>query len=87
MQSIVSILVNGPFSSCLQALFQSEARCKTVYIKMSFHLLANKTHFHFKGFVLDLVLKQRQKATRKWNISQQFRTLTLFYHDFDRYVG
>ena len=37
---------------------------------MSFHSLANKTHFHFKGFVLDLSLKRRQRETRKWPIGQ-----------------
>ena len=29
---------------------------------------ANQTHFHMKGFALGLVLKQRQKATRKWHV-------------------
>ena len=29
---------------------------------------ANQTHFHMKGLALGLVLKQRQKATRKWPI-------------------
>ena len=36
---------------------------------MSFHPHANKFHFHIKGFALDLTLKQRQTATRKWPIS------------------
>ena len=31
--------------------------------------LVSKTHFHMKGFALGLVLKQRQKTTRKWPIS------------------
>ena len=31
--------------------------------------LVSKTHFHMKGFALGLVLKQRQKRTRKWPIS------------------
>ena len=30
---------------------------------------ACRTHFHMKGFVLRLVLKQRHKGTRKWRIS------------------
>ena len=30
--------------------------------------LVSKTHFHMKGFALGLVLKQRQKTTRKWPI-------------------
>ena len=32
--------------------------------------LVSKTHFHMKGFALGLVLKQRQKRTRKWPTSQ-----------------
>ena len=31
--------------------------------------LVSKTHFHMKGFALGLVLKQRQKRTRKWPIA------------------
>ena len=27
---------------------------------------ANKTHFHFKGFVLSFVFKERVSGTRKW---------------------
>ena len=33
------------------------------------HCLANKTHFHMNSCALGLVLKQRQKATRKWTIA------------------
>ena len=40
-------------------------------MKMSFHSHANKTHFPIKGFALDLALKQRQNATRKWPIARQ----------------
>ena len=32
------------------------------------HSNANHTHFHMKDFALELGLKQRQKATRKWPI-------------------
>ena len=34
------------------------------------HFHANKTHFHMKDFVRGLVLKQRQKGTRKWPIAR-----------------
>ena len=30
------------------------------------HFYANQTHFHLNGFTSGLILKQRQKATRKW---------------------
>ena len=33
--------------------------------------LVSKTHFHMKGFALGLVLKQRQKRTRKWPIDHR----------------
>ena len=40
--------------------------------KNDFHLHENetacRTHFHVKGFVLRLALKQRHKRTRKWSI-------------------
>ena len=39
--------------------------------------LVSKTHFHMKGFALGLVLKQRQKRTRKWPIAL---IKTLFEH-------
>ena len=52
----------------LYPLFQSEAKCETFHMQMSFQSLANKTDFHLKGFALDLALKQRLKATPKWPI-------------------
>ena len=33
---------------------------------------ACRTHFHMKRFALRLVLKQRQKRTRKWPIGHAF---------------
>ena len=59
---------NRPFPRCLQPLFPSEVKCEIFHLKTSFHSVANKTHFHIKGFALDLALKQRQNATRKWPI-------------------
>ena len=40
-------------------LFQSEARCEAIDVKMISYSLANKTHFHKKGFELSLLLKVR----------------------------
>jgi len=37
-------------------------------MKMSFHLHADKTHFHMKGFARSLALKKRHKTIRKWPI-------------------
>ena len=52
---------------------------------MSFHSPANKTHFHIKGFEVDLPLKQRLKATRKWPIQpdpwpSSLKTLSFLLH-------
>ena len=51
--------------------FQNESRCmRNLSYENVFDLneneLASKTHFHMKGLAPGLVLKQRQKATRKW---------------------
>ena len=45
------------------------------------------THFHMNGFARRLVLKQRQKATRKWPIAIQSNlstTATLETEESDR---
>ena len=38
------------------------------------YCLANQTRFHNKGCATGLVLKLRQKATRKWTIEQSLPT-------------
>ena len=38
-------LLNRPIPSCLKPLFQCEDKCEPFQVKMSFHSLANKTHF------------------------------------------
>ena len=50
-------------------LFQSEAKCEAIDMKMSFYSHANKTHFpQNKGFALSLTLTVRVFGTRKWPI-------------------
>ena len=44
---------------CSKPLFQREAKCDAIDMKMIFHSYANKTHLHKKGFALSLVLKVR----------------------------
>ena len=44
---------------CPKPLFQSEAKCETIDMKMSFHSHANKTLSNEKGFTLRIVLKVR----------------------------
>ena len=62
-------LFNGPFTSCPQPLFQSEAKCKAIDMKMIFHSHANKLIFALKGFVLRHVFRERVFKTRKWPIT------------------
>ena len=51
---------------CPKPLFQSEAECETIEVKMIFYSHANKTHFHKKGFTLSLVWKVKIFGTRKF---------------------
>ena len=62
-----SCFLNRPFPSSKKSHFQSEAKCEAIDMKMIFNYDANKTHFHNKGFALNLVLKVRF-GTRKWPI-------------------
>ena len=55
MQLILSYLTD--FAP--KPLFQSEAKCETIDMKMSFHSHANKTLSNEKGFTLRIVLKVR----------------------------
>ena len=68
---------NRPFPSFKKSHFQSEAKCETIDMKMSFNYDANKTYFHNKGFALSLVLKVRFFGTRKWPIARFFPTFAL----------
>ena len=56
---------NRLFQSCPNPLFQSEAKCEAIDMKMMSYSHANKTHFHKKGFTLGLVVKVRVFGTRK----------------------
>ena len=48
---------NRPFSSCSKPLFQCEAMCETIDMKIIFYSHANIILLHKKGFALTLVLK------------------------------
>ena len=68
-----------PFPSSLVPPFQSESKCKTILMKMTFICMKMKlhmcrTHFHMKGLALRLVLKQRHKRTQKWPIRREKQT-------------
>ena len=66
----VSCCFNRPFPSSKKPHLQSEAKCEAIDVKMIFNYDANKTHFHNKGFALNLVLKVSFFGTRKWPIEQ-----------------
>ena len=62
----VKFISNWRFSSCLKPLFQSEAKCEAIHMKMIFILMHLKLVFSNKCFTLSLVLKERVFGTRKW---------------------
>ena len=71
--------INRPFPSyplLLLLLFQNESRCETIHTKMSFSYMSIFTHFHLNGFARRLVLKQRQRVTRKWPIHYLHKVLS-----------
>ena len=49
--------------------FENEAKCKTFLVRMSFICMKIKNHFYINGFALNLALKQRLGAFRKWSDS------------------
>ena len=62
-----------PFPSYPLPLFQNESTCdsyENVYHHVHFH--ANQSNFHLNGFAQRLVLKLRQKATRKLYCKNDF---------------
>ena len=48
-----------PFPNCSKSLFQSEAKCEAVDMKMILFCHANETHYHRKDSAPSLVLKER----------------------------
>lgn len=62
--------VNRPFPSCAKPLFQSEANCETIDMKMFFYSRVNEAHFHNKGFAPNVVLKVRAFGSRKWPLEK-----------------
>ena len=46
---VYSGVVNRPFPSSPGPLYQSEVRCSTFLVEMSFICMRMKNHFHIKG--------------------------------------
>ena len=56
------MIVKRPFPSYPKPLFQSEAKCEAIDIKMFFYSHSNKRHFHKKGVELSLVFRNGQNS-------------------------
>ena len=50
------IIVNRPFQNYPKRLFQSEAKCEAIDVKMIFIIMHIQTHFLKKGFALSLTV-------------------------------
>ena len=57
--------VNRPLPSSKNPHFQNEAKCTTFLANMSFICTRMKSHFHIRGWALNLFLIQRPRGTRK----------------------
>ena len=64
-------VANRPLPTFKKPHFQNKAKCTTFLVEMSFIYMRMKTHFHIKGWALNLVLIQRPRGTRKWPIASQ----------------
>ena len=58
----LSAYENRPFPSYLKPLFQSEAWCTIIHMKMSLSCMWMKSHFHMKGWAPRLALRKRLKV-------------------------
>ena len=72
---VFCVTLNRPFPSCFEPHSQSEAKCKTFHVKISFHSNANKTNFHMKRFALILAFIMRFTATRKWPVDEMVKII------------
>ena len=59
---------NSPFPSCVEPLYQSEAGCTTIHLRMS-------SDFNIKGWAPRLALTKIQKEIEKWPISIENRKI------------
>ena len=66
---MAAMSVVRPFPSCCEPHHESEAKCKTFHMKISFVCILMKTNFHNKNFALSLAFIIRFKATRKWSVN------------------
>ena len=66
------VSTNRLFSSCSNPLFQSEAKCEAIDMKMFFCSHANGAYYHKKGFPVSLISNERLFGlTRKWPVGSR----------------
>ena len=53
---LLAMPVDGPFLSYSKPLFQGEAKCEAIDMRMILHFYANKTHFHSTSFAISPAL-------------------------------
>ena len=83
---IVCVFRNSPFSSCLKPLFQSEAKCEAIDMKMIVFFSWTKNSLHKKGFSFRLVLKVRVFGTRKWHVAIHCDVLDYHYYYYYSFI-
>ena len=60
-------VLDGPFPSSPEPLYQNEVKCSAFDMEIIF-ILMQITHFQKEGCALDVILKVRGFGTRKWPI-------------------
>ena len=81
------VAFNKPFPSSKISFFQTNAKCKTFLVKMTFYLLGNKNSFSYQQtFALSLSLAQRLEAIQKlpycfcfWDVSLLIQVFFFLY--------
>ena len=71
-----------PLPTSKNTHFQNEAKCTTFLGKISFICVRMNTHFHIKGWALNLVLMQRSGGTWKWPNRSRYFAITEFNNCF-----
>ena len=71
---LVQFRKGRPFLGCLKPLFQSEAKCKAIQMKIFFSLMQMKLIFGSKGLALGVALKVGVCGTWKWPTIEAFIT-------------
>jgi len=71
---------NSPFPIWPEPLYQNEAWCTTIHMKMRLICMWMKSHFHIKGRAPRLGLRKRLKVTGKWPTYMQWALRVFSQH-------